>query len=169
MSLLKVGTPEVAGAGCMCGSHTCVREIIHTALSDDNEQITLLDMEASMEHMRRGTAEHVDIMLTIVEPYYRSLEAASRFSKLAKELGIQNVFAVANKVRNEKEEMAIKQFCLAKNLNLLHQISFDPIVSEADLDGQSIFDFNQNSAIVEEIEELADKLLNLDLVPVKSE
>jgi len=164
VTLLKVGTPDVAGAGCMCGSHTCVREIIHTAMSDDNEHITLLDMEASMEHMRRGTAEHVDIMLTIVEPYYRSLEAASRFAKLAKDLGIQNVYAVANKVRNERESEAIQQYCSQKGLRLLHQIPFDANVGEADLNGHSIIDHSSESIIVQEIRALAVKLLQLDLV-----
>ena len=164
VTLLKVGTPDVAGAGCMCGSHTCVREIIHTAISDNNEKITLLDMEASMEHMRRGTAEHVDVMLTIVEPYYRSLEAASRFAKLAKDLGIKSIKAVANKVRNDREVKAIKQFCEQHELELLHIIPFDETVSEADLLGKSVIDHDSDTVIVKEIRQLAKKLLSADLI-----
>ena len=162
VTLLKVGTPDVAGAGCMCGSHTCVREIIHTAMSDDNEHITILDMEASMEHMRRGTAEHVDLMITIVEPYYRSLEAASRFANLANDLGIKTVYAVANKVRNEREKKAILEYCEKKMLNLLHVIPFDPNVGEADLYGKSIIDHFSNSELVTHVKQLAKKLISLN-------
>lgn len=158
ITLLKVGTPEVAGAGCMCGSHTCVREIIHTAMSEDNEHITILDMEASMEHMRRGTVEHVDMMLTIVEPYYRSLEAAGRFAKLARDLGISNVRAVANKVKSEVEKKAILQFCKNNDLELMHLIPYDETIAVADLEGGSIFDHNNEAAIVKSVEELASKL-----------
>lgn len=159
VTLLKVGVPDVAGAGCMCGSHTCVREIIHTAISHNNEKITLLDMEASMEHMRRGTAEHVDIMLPIVEPYYRSLEAASRFATLAKDLGIKSIKAVANKVRNDREKAAITQYCNNYNLELLHILPFDQHVSDADLEGKSIIDYSEDSIIVKEMRALAEKLL----------
>ena len=117
-----------------------------------------------MEHMRRGTAEHVDIMLTIVEPYYRSLEAASRFTKLAKELGIQTIYTVANKVRNDREEEAIRQYCQQKDLDLLHILPFDPNVGEADLDGQSIIDHKPDSTIISHLNTLASKLLTMDLV-----
>ncbi len=163
VTLLKVGTPDVAGAGCMCGSHTCVREIIHTAMSADNDHVTLLDMEASMEHMRRGTAKHVDIMLTVVEPYYRSLEAAGRFASLSKELGISRVYAVANKVHNEREQEAVDQFCKNQGLELLITIPFDPNVGEADLIGKSIMDYKENSLIILKARELAELLSNIPI------
>ncbi len=90
VTLLMVGKPEIANSGCMCGSHACVRALIHSALEDSNEHITIVDMEASLEHMKRGTSQHVDVMLGIVEPYYRSLEAVARFADLAQGLDIQN-------------------------------------------------------------------------------
>lgn len=159
VTLLKVGKPEVAGGGCMCGSHTCVRELIHTAMSDENEDITVLDMEASMEHMKRGTARHVDIMLTIVEPYYRSLEAANRFAMMAKDLGIKKVYAVANKVRNELEQRAIDQFCDKVGLELAGTLPFDEAVSAADLQGKSLMDEASDSQLVKALSGLATDLL----------
>ncbi len=87
VTLLAVGQPEHAGTGCMCGIHTTVREIIHTAL-EESEQVTLLDLEASLEQMKRGTSKYVDVLLCVVEPYYRSMEAVARFQRLGKELEI---------------------------------------------------------------------------------
>lgn len=158
VTLLKVGQPE-AGGGCMCGSHTCVREIIHTAMTDENDRVTVLDMEASMEHMKRGTAKHVDTMITIVEPYYRSLEAAGRFASMAKELGIKQVYAVANKVKNDREQEAINQFCSSRKLEVLETIPFDEQVGEADLQGLSIMDFDKNAKIIKHLRSLAVQLV----------
>ncbi len=158
VTLLNVGKPEVAGSGCMCGSHTCVREVIHSALSEETDQIVILDMEASMEHMKRGTAKYVDMMLTIVEPYYRSLEAAGRFAAMAKELGIEKVYAVANKVRNEQEEAAIEQFCKKNNLPVLIKLPFDESVGAADLMGKSLLDHNKSSELVKSLRDLTTKI-----------
>lgn len=158
VKLLTVGLPEHAGAGCMCGSHTTVREIIHSAMAE-NDQITVLDMEASMEHMKRGTAKYVDTMFTVVEPYYRSLEAAGRFAKLAKELGVKNVKAIANKVKTEEEQEAIREFCSGIDLPVSVYIPHDPQVTKADLSGKSIIDFDENAQLVKSLKPLADKLL----------
>ncbi len=158
ITLLNVGKPEVAGSGCMCGSHTCVREVIHSALSEETDQIVILDMEASMEHMKRGTAKYVDMMLTIVEPYYRSLEAGGRFAAMAKELGIEKVYAVANKVRNKQEEAAIEQFCEKNNLPILIKLPFDESVGEADLMGKSLMDHNEGSELVQSLRDLTAKI-----------
>ena len=158
VTLLMVGKPEVAGSGCMCGSHTCVRELIHSAMADTNDDITIVDMEASLEHMKRGTSQHVDVMLAVVEPYYRSLEAAARFADLAKDLGIKKIFVIANKVRNEEEEKAIRQFCAKMNLNLKLIVPFDEKVSDADLHGNSLIDHFSQSLVVDSLTKLAVEL-----------
>ena len=158
VTLLMIGKPEVAGSGCMCGSHTCVRELVHTALADTNDHITILDMEASLEHMKRGTSQHVDIMLIIVEPYFRSLEAAARFRDLAIDLGIKHIFVIANKVRNEEGENAIRQFCSKMNLNLKLVLPFEEKVTEADLHGNSFFDYSKENSVVNSLTAFAREL-----------
>ncbi len=75
-------------------------------------------MEASLEHMRRNTVRHIDTMLVVTEPYFRSLEAARRLFRLASEVPIKKVFGVANKVRNMSEENAIRSFFNQKGLSL---------------------------------------------------
>ncbi len=158
LKLLMVGKPELAGSGCMCGSHTTVRELIHTALAHDNEHVVILDMEASMEHMKRGTAKYVDVMYTIIEPYFRSMEAALRFSKMAKELGIKEVYAIANKVRNDQEEQAIRDYCDKHDLDLKYIVPYDEIVKEADLNGNSLFEYAVESKVVKTVSEITAEL-----------
>lgn len=158
VTLLAVGQPEHAGTGCMCGIHTTVREIIHTAL-EESEQVTLLDLEASLEQMKRGTSKYVDVLLCVVEPYYRSMEAVARFQRLGKELEIQNIVAIANKVKNVGDEEAIKQFCAQTDLPVIAIIPLDTTISEADKSGSLNLDAINHSPALQAINKLADHLV----------
>ena len=158
VTLIAVGQPEHAATGCMCGIHTTVREIIHTAL-EESEQVTLLDLEASLEQMKRGTSKYVDVLLCVVEPYYRSMEAVARFQRLGKELEIKNIVAVANKVKNKEDEDAIKEFCAQTDLPVIAVIPFDPIISEADKGGSLDMNAINHSPALQAINQLATDLL----------
>lgn len=160
VTLLMIGKPEKAGTGCMCGSHTVVRELIHAAMTTEEDRIIILDTEASLEHMKRGTSKYVDKIFTVVEPYYRSLEAASRFAEMARELGIQNVEAIANKVRNKEEKQAILDYCKSIDLPIAAFIPFDEQVMNADLKGLSIIDFDENAKVIKALEKFANTLSN---------
>lgn len=159
VTLLMVGQPDHAGTGCMCSSHATVREVIHTAL-EDNGYTTVLDTEASLENMKRGTAMYVDVLFIVVEPYFRSLEAGGRFFRLAKELGIKKVAAVANKIKTPGEEAAILQYCEKIGLPVDAVIPYDEKISEADNAGVSILDYDSSSLAVAKITELAERLLS---------
>ena len=159
VTLLAVGQPEHAGTGCMCGIHTTVREIIHSAL-EESEQVTLLDLEASLEQMKRGTSKYVDVLLCVVEPYYRSMEAVSRFQRLGKELEIKNILAVANKVKNPGDEEAIRQYCAQTGLPVIAVIPFDPFIAEADKGGALNMDEINQSPALQAINQLAMDLMD---------
>lgn len=158
VTLLAVGQPEHAGTGCMCGVHTTVREIIHTAL-EESDQVTLLDLEASLEQMKRGTSKYVDVLLCVVEPYYRSMEAVARFQRLGNELEIKNIVAVANKVKNKEDEEAIRQFCAQTALPVIAVIPFDTVIAEADKGGSLDMAAIDQSPALKAIHDLADSLL----------
>jgi len=158
VTLLAVGQPEHAATGCMCGIHTTVREIIHTAL-EESEQVTLLDLEASLEQMKRGTSKYVDVLLCVVEPYYRSMEAVARFQRLGKELEIKHIVAVANKVKNPEDEEAIRQFCAQTDLPVIAVIPFDLTIAEADKNGSLNINDIEYSPALQAINGLANDLL----------
>lgn len=158
IKLLIVGKPEQAGTGCMCGSHTVVRELIHSALSSENNASMVVDTEASLEHMKRGTSKHVDKMFMVLEPYYRSLEAAGRFAEMARQLGIKEVAAIANKVRTDEEAEAIREYCAKIDLPIAVMIPFDENITTADLKGMSIVDFAKDSAAVKAIQGFVQSL-----------
>ena len=124
----------------------------------ENDNITVMDMEASLEHLSRGTVRHVDVLLIVTEPYYRSLETARRTLPLARNLGINHIYAVVNKYRSAEDEKAVTDFCKKNNLEIIAKIPFDSDVTQADLEGRSLYDFNSESSVVKEVEKLAETL-----------
>ena len=115
-------------------------------------------MEASLEHMRRGTVRHVDTMLIVTEPYFRSLETAARLAELGREIGISRVAAVANKVRTQDEEEAVRDFCIRHGIELAQVIRFDSEVTRVDNAGSSLLDLAPDSAAAASIRQLATNL-----------
>ncbi|GAC1505232.1 MAG: hypothetical protein NVS1B3_03180 [Candidatus Dormibacteraceae bacterium] len=118
----------------------------------------MLDMEASLEHMRRGTVRHVDTMLIVTEPYFRSLETAARLAELGREIGIQRVAAIANKVRTAEEETAVRDFCERHGIELAQVIHFDTEVTRVDNAGLSLLDMAPRSRAADSIRQLAISL-----------
>jgi len=118
----------------------------------------VLDMEAGVEHLSRGTTRNTDTLLVVAEPYYKSLETAARVATLGRELGIQRVLTLANKVRPaDKESMA--QFALRHNIDLVEEIPYDESVAEADRLGIAPIDHDAESAMVHAIGSLMERLL----------
>lgn len=123
------------------------------------EDVAIADMEAGLENFSRGTPRHADAVLTVLEPYYRSLETGSRVCDLARELGVKRVQAVANKVRNADDAAAIESFCKARGIDLLGTVPHDDAILEADRAGKALLDRAPASAAVRAIEAIADRLL----------
>ncbi len=126
------------------------------ATGNNGEAMTITDMEASIEHMSRATIRHVDAMLMVTEPYFRSLETVGRMAPLAKELGIEHVWAVANKVRSPRDEEIIRSYCADHGIELAAVVPWDEAIQEADREGRALMDYDPNSPAVVAVEGIAD-------------
>ena len=124
----------------------------------ETDALTIVDMEASVEHMGRGTVRYADILLVLAEPYYRSLETVGRMAPLAQELGIGRVAIVANKVRTPRDEEAIRRYCAERNLDVIAVLPFDDAVLEADQVGRPILDRAPDAPYVQVVAELQQRL-----------
>lgn len=120
---------------------------------------SLLDLEASIEHLGRATPQGADLLLVVVEPYYRSLETAARIAPLARELGIPRIGAIANKVRDEIDSRVIADHLRARGVELLAEVPFDEAVREADRRGVAVLDSAPEARSVQEVSGLADRLV----------
>lgn len=140
----------------MCGAHAAVRSLVGE-LADD-QGVTIVDIEAGLEHLSRGTARHADCVLAVVEPYFKSMETAARVTELARELGVQRVSAVANKVRSEADRDALDDYCRRHGMELLAFVPEDEVVRESERRSVSPIDVGAGSPAVRAIAELAHSL-----------
>src|ERR671933_1780992 len=120
--------------------HATVRSLIETASSAD-EDVCILDTEASPEHLSRGTAKYADTMLAVVEPYYKSLETGRRMARLAEDLGLEHVALVANKIRDEHELAAVQEFAEQQRLEIAGVVPYDEALPEAERAQAAPLDF----------------------------
>ena len=134
--------------------HATVRSIL-TAQPQTKETVTIMDMEAGIEVLSRGTPSASDILLVIAEPYFKSLETAGRVKKMADDLKIPNVYVVANKVRTPNEAKVIESFCEKQGLTIIATIPQDDSFLEASMLPQSPMDHAPNSTGVAAITSLA--------------
>jgi CO dehydrogenase maturation factor len=95
-------------------------------------------MEAGIEHLGRGTAEHVDILLAVTDANLKSLETAANLCRLARESGIRVVGLIANRIADERQAEAVRQFAEEQHLTVIAQIPFDPLVADTGMTGEPL-------------------------------
>jgi CO dehydrogenase maturation factor len=134
-SLLVMGTVK-AESGCTCPANALLRALMHHLVVDRGEAV-VMDMEAGVEHLGRGTAKHVDCMLIVAEPSHRSLSTALKIHELARALKIPSIKAVGNKVAEPSDGELIASFLKRGGLEVAGFIPFDEAVAEADRRGVS--------------------------------
>lgn len=134
ITLLKMGTVERGGSGCMCSEGAFLKAFMRHLLVD-RDDAAILDMEAGIEHLGRGTAENVDVFVVVVEPGARSLQTAQQVRELAADIGVRDVVAVANRVRDPEDEAYVR--AALGDIPLVGTIPDSDAVRRADRDGLS--------------------------------
>ena len=129
LSAIKVAQ---AGAGCTCSGHATVRSLLADAL--DDVDVTLVDMEAGLEHLSRsgGTLAHADVLLVVCEPTRKSVLTAARTAALAAELGIPEVLALGNKARSAEDVAFFRTALSTEGIGLTGVLPYDAQVAAAD-------------------------------------
>ena len=151
--LLVVGKSKEAGSGCYCPENVLLRRLIsHLILKRD--EVVILDMEAGIEHLTRGTAGSVDAFIVVVEPGQRSIQTARQIESLARGLGVREVFVVGNKIRQDGERAFITKHL--EGMKFLGFMSYTGDAVKADLDGKSPYDASPD--VVEEAKKIKASL-----------
>jgi CO dehydrogenase maturation factor len=152
--LLQVGSPKKGGSGCYCPEDALIRELMRHLLVE-TEDVIIMDMEAGIEHLTRGTGDAVDLLLVVVEPGQLSMETARRIRVLAEDVGIPNLAIVGNKVRSERARETI---CTSlSDFNILGFLPYDESLLDADLNGVSPFDLD--SLFRRELEMIRERMI----------
>jgi CO dehydrogenase maturation factor len=138
VDLLVLGAVPRAAGGCACPESVLLKSLVlHLVLKRD--EIVVLDMEAGIEHLGRGTAMGVDLMLVVVEPGQRSVETARRVREMASALGIRRLGVVLNKSVAIADDRAWVADQIGTD-DLLGVIPHDPRIAQADRSGVALVD-----------------------------
>ena len=147
IKLMRLGGVKKGGAGCICPESTLLKALVTHIVLARNE-VVVMDMEAGIEHLGRGTAQSVDRLIVVVEPGRRSIDTAGHIRQLAAEIGLRRISIVGNKVRSEKDIDFLKQHL--PDFEFIGAIPYDDALIEADLSGVAPFDVtNRASAVVQ--------------------
>lgn len=128
--VLVLGTIEKGGEGCFCPQNSFLRAILRHAIFK-KEDVLILDMEAGIEHLGRGTAKGVELLIAVVEPGSRAIETLEKIGKLALDIGIEKIGVVVNKLMNyEKAKWLIEKI----SYPILGIIPFSECFIKADIE-----------------------------------
>ncbi len=156
VKLLVMGTVETGGSGCVCPEHVMLKSIL-SALVFRRDDVVVMDMEAGLEHLARGTASLVDFFIVVVEPGARSVQTYENVKRLAKDIGVDKVYVVANKVRDASDEEFVKS--RVPDEDLLGFIHYNAEVIDADRNGLSPYDCSP--VALDEIKQIKAKMDSL--------
>ena len=161
IKLMRMGRIKKGGTGCYCPENTLLKALLSHLLVARNE-VVILDMEAGIEHLGRGTAGAVDKLIVVVEPGRRSIETALNIEKLATEISLQNVAVVGNKVRNQSD----REFLTSSlpGFEFLGFIPYDQAIVDADLANLSPLDSSQQ--VIAAIKDIYQALLSAVEAPI---
>ena len=153
--LMSMGRIKRGGTGCYCPEGALLQSLMSHLLIQSDE-VVILDMEAGIEHLSRGTTKSVDKLIIVVEPGRRSIETAQTINELAKDIGVENIAIVGNKIRSERDKEFIKSSL--PDSEFLGFIPYDPAITEADLANRSVIEASREAAKV--VKDIYDKLVS---------
>jgi len=107
--------------------------------------------------MGRASIQGIDALVLVVEPGGRSIETANNMARMAGELGIGCVGAIANKVTDSaQKELIASQL---NNIVFLGSLPYSPALQQADLRRERVFE--ADAKVVVELRRAKNKLTDL--------
>lgn len=135
--LLVMGTVRSMGSGCSCPAHSVLKALMRHLIVERDE-VVILDMEAGLEHLGRGTAEAVDTLLVVTDANKKSRDTASSIIRLARDTSIRDIRLVGNRTEGDRDAAAIQSCAEENGVRLISLIPFDPAVAEAGITGEPV-------------------------------
>ena len=140
VKLLLLGCIPQGGGGCFCPENVLLKNLVRHLLVQ-REEALIIDMEAGLEHLGRGSTGSVDALIIVVEPGQRAISTAKQIKKLGEDLRIKNMMIVGNKVNSDQDRQIIEGNL--SDFPVLGHMSFNPKVLQADREGKSPYDIDE--------------------------
>jgi CO dehydrogenase maturation factor len=136
LKVLVAGAVKHGGSGCYCPENAFVRALVTHLLLDDQTAL-ILDMEAGIEHLSRGTVEAVDHLLIVVEPSRQSVDTAFRIRDLAEDIGLHHISVIGNKARTDADRTFLLE--ALTGIAIVGFLPYDDRLREAEVAGKPPF------------------------------
>jgi CO dehydrogenase maturation factor len=153
VKLLVLGAISQGGGGCFCPENVLLKSLMQH-LFVGRDEVVIVDMEAGLEHLGRGSTEYMDALIVVVEPGLRSISTTKQIRKLAADLGVKKVLGVGNKITSEEDRKIIEEHL--SDLEILGHLSFNPKILQADRDGVSPYDIDDQ--VKAEVGEIIERM-----------
>jgi len=153
IKLLLLGCIPQGGGGCFCPENVLLKNLVRHILVQ-REEALIIDMEAGLEHLGRGSTGNVDALIIVVEPGQRAINTAKQIKKLGEDLNIKNMMIVGNKVNTDEDKKIIEENL--SDFPVLGHMSFNPKILQADREGKSPYDMDDK--IKEEVRAILSQL-----------
>lgn len=140
VKLLLLGSIPQGGGGCFCPENVLLKNLVRHLLVQ-REEALIIDMEAGLEHLGRGSTGYVDALMIVVEPGQRAINTAKQIKKLGEDLKIKNMMIVGNKVTSDQDRKIIEESL--SDFPVLGHMSFNPMILQADREGKSPYDIDE--------------------------
>jgi len=156
VKLLVMGTVQQGGSGCICPESTILKALMnHLVLFRD--EVVLMDMEAGVEHLGRGTSGAMDALIIVVNPGKRSRVAAEKIRRLGTDIGIKTIYVLGNRIKTGEDKEIITESM--KDFHILGFLEETEEISNADRLGTRPY---ENIADVPaDLKEISQTLLQL--------
>jgi len=153
--LMVMGTVRSMGSGCTCPAHSVIKALLRHLIVERDE-IVILDMDAGIEHLGRGTAEHVDILLVVSDANRKSLEVAKTICHMARDSSIRQAVLVGNRITGPAQEQVLRAFAEKNKIPLMAMVPFDQGVFDNGITGTPVDE--KRSPAIREVGNLATLL-----------
>ena len=154
--LMVMGKVKKGGSGCYCSENTLLQALMAHLLVARNE-VVILDMAAGIEHLGRATARAVDRLIVVVEPGRKSIETALRIRNLARDIGVNDIVAVGNKVRGPAD----RDFMVSSlpGFEFLGFLPYDTAILDAET--SSSFTLDASQPVIAAVRDIFQKLSSI--------
>jgi CO dehydrogenase maturation factor len=156
LRLIVVGKISEPLEGCACPMGVLGREFLGKLQLADRE-VALVDMEAGIEHFGRGVEASLDRVLIVVEPSFESVSLAERIKHMASGIGIEQTWAVLNKVNSEELKLKLSDELAKRGVKVIGAIPYDESIFSAGLEGQSLS--IRNGVLKDALHKIVEKIL----------
>ena len=158
VKLLVAGTVEIGGSGCMCPSATLLKTLMRYLVLGSDEAF-VMDMDAGIENLGRGTTRGMDALLVVAEPGRRSLDILAKIRTLAQDIDVGRVYAIGNKAASSDDEEMIRSWVKKEEIPLLGIVPLDDTIKQADRKGVAPIDLDPESKGIMAIREIKSRLV----------